>query len=176
MQARDFSRTFSEIVLCSNTPPNAFRRELGVRGQTVTLFHVMGLTPWMSLDDVFEINKDIIRRVYRGPVEIAKRFDYHCPYCRNSLVYECLNCGLLWCSPAEKMEHRCDWCKASGPVVFVPTGPLLAPEPYEPPPLRKRLWWAWLDFNEWVYEWMTRKGRPEAIHQAAAPFRKPKKP
>src|SRR5438105_2850511 len=127
LDARHFSRTFEEVVLCSRKPPNAFSRMLGVvKGQTVTLYHNLGLTPWMSPAEVLKIHGHEMRRAYRGPVEVKKDFDYRCPYCRNALVYECLNCGLLWCCPAEEMEHRCDSCNKVGPVHVAP-GPLLEP-------------------------------------------------
>lgn len=174
MHARDFSRIFSEIVLCSRKPPNVFERKLGVRVQTVTLYHNLGLTPWMSLDQVFDTFRDQRRREYRGPVEIRTGSDSRCPYCGNPQVYECLTCGVLWCCGFEQ-EHQCELCKAVGPVNVAP-GPLLEPEPYAAPTLRARIWNAWIDFNEWVYERMTRKGRPEAIHEAAAEFRKRSKP
>jgi hypothetical protein len=116
-----------------------------------------------------------MKREYRGPVKIAKGFDYHCPYCRNALVYECLKCGFLWCCPSEQLQHRCDWCKETGPV-HVPLGPPLLYEPYEPPSTGSRIARVWLDLNEWIYERMTRRHRPTSIGEAYRTYRKLKKP
>jgi hypothetical protein len=175
MRPSDFSRMFTEVVLCSTKPPNAFSQEFGVRGQTVTLWHITGLTPWTTLDEVVASYRDQMRREYRGPVVYPKGTDYHCPYCRNALVYECRNCGFLWCCPSEEQHHRCDWCKQTGPV-YVPPGPPLPYEPYEPPSTGRRVWNVWLDFNEWVYDLMTRRNRPKTMREAEETYRKLKKP
>ena len=173
MRSSDFGRTFTEWVACSGHGGRLYERRLGVKIQTVTLYHVHA--SMLDVRGVLAINPDGFRRSYHGPVVIARGVDAGCPWCRNQLVHECLSCGQLSCCVYEEM-HACAWCGVAGPVVYVPTGPPLAPEPYTPQPLRKRLWAAWIDFNEWIYDQWTRKNRPRTMREAEETYRKLKKP
>lgn len=173
MRASDFGRTFTEHVACSRHGGRVYERWLGVKVQTVTLYHVHA--SMLDVRGVQAINPDGFRRTYRGPVDIARGVDAACTWCRNLLVYDCLNCGQLSCCMYEEM-HPCAWCGVAGPVVYAPTGPPLAPEPYDPPTLGQRLWRAWIDFNEWIYDVATRKNRPRTMREAEETYRKMKKP
>jgi hypothetical protein len=161
--ARDFPNGLTEYVACSRRPGKAYARWLGVKKNgSVTLCYVR--TTSAGVADILAADPQEFRRRHRGEVGVPSRVDPSCPHCGYRFVYDCPHCGRLSCC-ADAVRHKCTWCGQVGTAE-------IAPERHERRTLRDLVWTAWIDFNEWVFDLMTRKNRPKSTQEAEETFRK----
>ena len=165
--ARDFASSLTEYVACSRRPGKAYARWLGVKQNgDVTLWHVH--TPSIGLEEILAAEPQGFTPRHRGEIGVPSGVDPSCPHCGYRFVYDCPHCGRLSCC-ADAVRHNCTWCGVLGTAE-------IAPERYERRTLRDLIWTAWIDFNEWVFDLMTRKNRPKSTDEAEAEFRRLRKP
>ena len=165
--ARDFESITSEYVACSRRADTAYERLLGTKKNGgVVLWRVD--KPPFTLAEILALDPEKYTRQHRGEIGVIRSVDPSCPHCGYRFVYECPHCARLSCC-GDIVRNPCLWCGAVG------TG-ALQPERPEREAVGAVVWTAWLEFNEWVYDLMTRKNRPKTMAEAEETYRKLKKP
>lgn len=163
----EFEKTTTEYVACSRQPGKAYGRNLERnRDGTVTLYGIY--TPLLTIAEIFDLEPHKCSRQHRGEVGVLSNVNPACPYCGNRFVFDCPQCGMLSCC-ADVIRNKCAWCGVVGTCEITPE----RPERRSPGNV---VWSAWIEFNEWVYDLMTRKNRPKTMREVEENYRKLKKP
>ncbi|MGH9721498.1 MAG: hypothetical protein ACRD8O_14915 [Bryobacteraceae bacterium] len=165
--ARDFQSILIEYLACSRRQGKAYERQLGIRKNGSGTLYGVG-APLLSVAEILAVEPQEFRRKFRGEIGVLSNVDQSCPHCGHRFVYDCPHCGRLSCC-GDVVRNKCTWCGVVGTAEIQPE----RPERRTPGDV---VWTAWIAFNEWVYDLMTRRNRPKTMREAEETFRTLKKP